>query len=121
DLYHKTYVTGESQRFDFHYDGSGIDAWLDIMTTKSGDDVLITFGDYTPMKQLQQQLENSVTDLQRSNKNLEQFAYVASHDLQEPLRKIQAFGDIIQSQFAPVIGDSGADMISRMQSAAARM
>ena len=47
--------------------------------------------------------------------------YVASHDLQEPLRKIQAFGDIIQSQFAPIIGDSGADMISRMQSAAARM
>ncbi|RYF66358.1 MAG: PAS domain-containing sensor histidine kinase, partial [Cytophagaceae bacterium] len=121
ELYHKTYVTGESQRFEFHYDGSGIDVWLDIMTTKSGDDVLVTFGDYTPLKLLQQQLENSVTDLQRSNKNLEQFAYVASHDLQEPLRKIQAFGDIIQSQFAPIIGDSGADMISRMQSAAARM
>ncbi|GAB3792105.1 hypothetical protein GCM10028819_01720 [Spirosoma humi] len=121
ERYHKTYVTGEPQRFDFHYDGGGIDAWLDIMTTKSGDDVLVTFGDYTPLKQLQQQLENSVTDLQRSNKNLEQFAYIASHDLQEPLRKIQAFGDIIQSQFAPVIGDSGADMISRMQSAAARM
>ncbi|WP_052731106.1 PAS domain-containing protein [Spirosoma radiotolerans] len=121
ERYHKTYMTGESQRFDFHYDGSGIDVWLDIMTTKSGDDVLVTFGDYTPLKQLQQQLENSVIDLQRSNKNLEQFAYIASHDLQEPLRKIQAFGDIIQSQFAPVIGDSGADMIARMQSAAARM
>ena len=121
DAYYKTYATGESQRFDFHYDGSGIDVWLDIMTTKSGDDVLVTFGDYTPLKQLQQQLENSVVDLQRSNKNLEQFAYVASHDLQEPLRKIQAFGDIIQSQYAPVIGESGADMIARMQSAAARM
>ena len=41
DLYYKTYITGESQRFDFHYDGSGIDVWLDIMTTKSGDDVLV--------------------------------------------------------------------------------
>ena len=121
DLYYKTYATGESQRFDFHYDGSGIDVWLDIMSTKLGDDVLVTFGDYTPLKKLQQQLQNSVIDLQRSNKNLEQFAYVASHDLQEPLRKIQAFGDIIQAQYAPVIGESGADMISRMQSAAARM
>ncbi|GAB3722661.1 hypothetical protein GCM10028816_10760 [Spirosoma lituiforme] len=121
DLYYKTYITGESQRSEFHYNGGGVDAWLDIMTTKSGDDVLVTFGDYTPLKLLQQQLENSVIDLRRSNKNLEQFAYVASHDLQEPLRKIQAFGDIVQSQFAPVIGDSGADMISRMQSAAARM
>ncbi len=121
DAYYKTYATGESQRFDFHYNGSGIDVWLDIMTTKSGNDVLVTFGDYTPLKQLQQQLENSVVDLQRSNKNLEQFAYVASHDLQEPLRKIQAFGDIIKSHYAPVIGTEGADIISRMQSAAARM
>lgn len=121
DLYYKTYATGETQRFDFHYDGSGIDVWLDIMSTKMGDEVLVTFGDYTPLKKLQQQLEASVVDLQRSNKNLEQFAYVASHDLQEPLRKIQAFGDIIQGQYAPLIGSEGADMVRRMQSAAARM
>uniref|UniRef100_UPI003B3A4F94 sensor histidine kinase n=1 Tax=Spirosoma sp. TaxID=1899569 RepID=UPI003B3A4F94 len=121
DAYYRTYSTGESIRFDFHYDGSGINVWLDIMSTKMGDEVLVTFSDYTPMKQLQQQLERLVADLQRSNKNLEQFAYVASHDLQEPLRKIQAFGDIIQSQYAPSIGESGADMIQRMQSAASRM
>lgn len=121
DFYYKAYQTGETQRFDFHYDGGGIDAWLDIMATKMGDEVLVTFGDYTPLKQLQQQLEGSITELQQSNQNLEQFAYVASHDLQEPLRKIQAFGDIIQTQYAPIIGESGADMIQRMQSAAARM
>ncbi|GAB4015898.1 hypothetical protein GCM10028808_42620 [Spirosoma migulaei] len=121
DRYRQTYETGEQVRFDFHYNGDGIDVWLDIMATKMGNDVLVTFADYTPLKRLQQQLENTVTDLQRSNKNLEQFAYVASHDLQEPLRKIQAFGDIIQSQYASVIDDSGADMIRRMQSAAARM
>ncbi|GAB4023676.1 hypothetical protein GCM10028773_41980 [Spirosoma koreense] len=121
DAYLKTYQTGESQRFDIHYDGSGINVWLDIMSTKMGDDVLVTFGDYTPLKELQQQLEASVAELQRSNKNLEQFAYIASHDLQEPLRKIQGFGDILQAQYAPQIGESGADMIRRMQSAAARM
>ncbi|MFD2570738.1 PAS domain-containing protein [Spirosoma soli] len=121
DSYYKTYATGESLRFDFHYYGSGIDVWLDIMSTKMGDEVLVTFGDYTPLKKLQQQLEASVIDLQRSNKNLEQFAYVASHDLQEPLRKIQAFGDIIRNQYASTIGDEGADIIRRMQSAAARM
>ena len=91
------------------------------MATKMGDEVLVTFGDYTPLKQLQQQLEASVVELQRSNRNLEQFAYVASHDLQEPLRKIQAFGDMIQNQYAPVLGPDGADIIRRMQSAAARM
>lgn len=121
ERYIRTYLTGEQCRFDFHYDSSGIDVWLDIMATKLGDDVLVTFVDYTPLKRLQHQLENTVTDLQRSNRNLEQFAYVASHDLQEPLRKIQAFGDIIQSQYASVIDEGGADMIRRMQSAAARM
>ncbi|UFH56764.1 ATP-binding protein [Spirosoma sp. KNUC1025] len=121
EAYRKAYITGESQRFDFHYNADGINVWLDILATKMGDEVLVTFSDYTPLKQLQQQLENSVADLQRSNKNLEQFAYVASHDLQEPLRKIQAFGDIVQAQYAPEIGESGADMIRRMQSAAARM
>lgn len=121
EAYRKTYLTGETQRFDVHYEGSGIDVWLDIMATKMGDEVLVTFGDYTPLKKLQQQLEASVVDLQRSNANLEQFAYVASHDLQEPLRKIQSFGDLIETQYGAVIGEEGADMIRRMQSAAARM
>ncbi|GAB3497571.1 hypothetical protein GCM10027341_17850 [Spirosoma knui] len=121
ERYRHTYVTGETLRFDFHYYGSGIDVWLDIMSTKMGDEVLVTFGDYTPLKRLQQQLETSVIDLQRSNKNLEQFAYVASHDLQEPLRKIQAFGDVIQNQYAPLLGPEGSDIVNRMQSAAARM
>ena len=121
DAYRETYLTGKPQRFDIHYDGSGIDVWLDIMVTKTGDEILVTFGDYTPLKKLQQQLEASVVELQRSNANLEQFAYVASHDLQEPLRKIQAFGDIIETEYGPIIGEQGADMIRRMQWAAARM
>lgn len=66
------------------------------------------------------QLEESVQDLQRSNENLQQFAYVASHDLQEPLRKIQSFGDILKNRFGDQLGD-GQDYLNRMQSAAGRM
>lgn len=119
--YCEVFDTHQPQRFEIHYDADGLDAWLDVSVARIGDEILVTFLDYSSLKQLQQQLESSVVDLQRSNANLEQFAYVASHDLQEPLRKIQAFGDIIQSNYAPVIGDEGADMIRRMQSAAARM
>lgn len=59
--------------------------------------------------------------LHRSNRELEQFASVASHDLQEPLRKIQAFGDRLQTRFADQLGEQGRDYLSRMQNSATRM
>ncbi|GAB4045065.1 hypothetical protein GCM10028774_66250 [Spirosoma jeollabukense] len=58
--------------------------------------------------------------LLRSNEELEQFAYVASHDLQEPLRKIQSFGDLLKTQHAEALGE-GIGYLERMQSAAGRM
>ncbi|XWW45082.1 PAS domain-containing protein [Fibrella sp. USSR17] len=58
--------------------------------------------------------------LSRSNENLQQFAYIASHDLQEPLRKIQAFGDVLKQQYTEKLGE-GIDLIDRMQTAAVRM
>ena len=68
-----------------------------------------------------QQLQESVNDLQRSNNNLQQFAYVASHDLQEPLRKIQSFGDMLRNQYKEELGESGNDYLLRMQASASRM
>lgn len=121
ERYKLTLSTGEEQRFDSNYKVDGLDVWFDVHSVRLGDDVLVTFSDYTPLKKLQQQLEASVADLRRSNANLEQFAYVASHDLQEPLRKIQAFGDIIETQYGVAVGEQGVDMIRRMQSAASRM
>lgn len=59
-------------------------------------------------------------DLQRSNENLERFAYVASHDLQEPLRKIQSFGDLLRADYAAELG-GGLPYLDRMQQAAKRM
>lgn len=59
-------------------------------------------------------------DLKRSNENLQQFAYIASHDLQEPLRKIQSFGDILKEQYQTSLGD-GIMYLDRMQQSAGRM
>ncbi|MFD2934515.1 chemotaxis protein CheB [Spirosoma flavum] len=116
-----TYLTGQPQRIEWHHTSQEKDRWLDMTLTRVGDELLVTFSDFTELKQLQQQLERSVAELQRSNTSLEQFAYVASHDLQEPLRKIQQFGTIIQANYAANLGEEGADLIGRMHSAATRL
>jgi two-component system sensor kinase FixL len=66
-------------------------------------------------------LESYAEQLKLSNKELEQFAYVASHDLQEPLRKIQAFGDRIKLDKTNVLNETSKDYLERMLNAAGRM
>jgi len=60
-------------------------------------------------------------ELKRSNRELEQFAAVASHDLQEPLRKIQAFGDRLYGQIHDQLDDKGRDYLDRILASAGRM
>lgn len=59
--------------------------------------------------------------LAESNRDLEDFAYVASHDLQEPLRKIQAFGDRLESKAGDRLTAESVQNLQRMQSASQRM
>lgn len=59
--------------------------------------------------------------LEQSNRDLEHFAYVASHDLQEPLRKIRAFSNRIATQYAARLDEQGRDYLGRMSGAAERM
>jgi len=67
------------------------------------------------------ELAQSNQELERSNRELQDFAFVASHDLQEPLRKIQAFGDRLKTKHAASFNDEGLDYLARMQNAAHRM
>jgi PAS domain S-box-containing protein len=66
-------------------------------------------------------LQGTSALLKASNDELEKFAYIASHDLQEPLRKIQAFGDRLSKKYRAQIDDTGRDYIDRMLDSAGRM
>ena len=72
-------------------------------------------------KRVEQQVRAIAAELERSNGELEQFAYIASHDLQEPLRKIQAFGDRLRTRYRVDLPEAGKEYVERMLTSASRM
>ena len=94
------------------------------VTTNQNNESLRFIGntvDVTEMKVYEKDLKYKIEELNRSNQDLEQFAYIASHDLQEPLRKIMAFGDRLNVKYGEQLGTDGQFYLSRMLDAASRM
>jgi PAS domain S-box-containing protein len=73
------------------------------------------------LRQSDEKLQQFATRLERSNRELQDFAYVASHDLQEPLRKIVVFGERLKEKNLDKFGPESLDFLDRMQKAAGRM
>jgi PAS domain S-box-containing protein len=80
-----------------------------------------TMTDISDRKQAEEKLKVFAGKLEQSNQELEQFAFIASHDLQEPLRKIQAFGNMLGNKCSDQLNEQGKDYLTRMQNAAKRM
>ena len=75
----------------------------------------------TQRKNAEEQLKVMVERLERSNRELQDFASIAAHDLQEPLRKIQTFGDRLKSKVLSELSEEANDYLNRMLSSAGRM
>jgi PAS domain S-box-containing protein len=95
----------------------------DVIRNAQGEPVrmLGVVQDITLSKQAEIALAQKTAELARSNAELEQFAYIASHDLQEPLRKVRAFGDRLEAKYADELDERGRDYLDRMRNAAHRM
>ncbi len=92
-----------------------------LATTHGKSGVLLVAIDVSVYGATDTELRNQLYELESTRESLEQFAYVASHDLQEPLRKVRAFGDRLSAKYSDQLKGSGQDYIARMQSAAERM
>lgn len=96
---------------------------LSISEVKLNDRIIYTgiLHDLSAQKEAEEQIKRYAIELERSNRELQDFAYVSSHDLQEPLRKIRAFGDRLKSKEASNLTEKSVDYLNRMVNAAERM
>ena len=77
--------------------------------------------DITEWVRAKKALKTYAAQLEQSNRDLQDFAYISSHHIEEPLRKIQAFGYWLKTKYGEVLNDKGRDYLERMYNAAARM
>ncbi|MDD1676415.1 MAG: PAS domain S-box protein, partial [Methanomicrobiales archaeon] len=77
--------------------------------------------DITESKRIEDELRKTVTELQRSNQDLEQFAYVASHDLQEPLRNVTLFSQLFIRKYGDTIDGEGKEYLDFVIEGSTRM
>lgn len=116
--YRTAVQTGETQHFESYY--PPMERWFEVHAYPSDEGIAVYFRDITAKKAAEQELSDTMRELERSNRELQEFAFVASHDLQEPLRKIQTFSERISSRSVQ-LDDEGRDYLKRMNSAASRM
>ncbi len=91
-------------------------------TSQGGKIAFIAFiRDITEQKHNQLELEKKTKELERSNANLEGFAYAASHDLKEPIRKIHIFSDLLKVRLNATLEEEDVRLFERMKNAATRM
>jgi PAS domain S-box-containing protein len=124
--YHEAMRTGEATHFEDYY--PTLNRWYEISGYPADNGLSVYFKDITDrklwetqLKELNKNLQKNAKELAISNAELEQFAYVASHDLQEPLRMVTSFLTQLEKKYSDVVDDKGRQYIYFAVDGAKRM
>lgn len=93
---------------------------LQLMTNETPQVFIAVVQDITQRKQAEEKIKIYYSELEKANEELQSFSAIASHDLQEPLRKITTFGDRLATRI-PETDEQGKDYLNRMQKSTLRM
>ena len=133
ESYIQVVESGQTETFEFKNPNS--EQWFNIVAVKMMDGLVVTFNDitaqknsterikqgYETLKRTKDELEHTNLKLQESNFDLLQFASVASHDLKEPLRKIQAFGNLLQDRIESKLESNEKKYLEKVITSTRRM
>lgn len=119
-VFEKFCQVAESNR-KLRYEAKAGKNTYDVLLARFSDGVTASFFNITELRKYGEDLKKKIQELEQSNYELEQYAYVASHDLQEPLRKIRIFGGLIRDKSGDQL-DAGMRLyLQRLIEAAERM
>jgi light-regulated signal transduction histidine kinase (bacteriophytochrome) len=126
EKYHEAIETNQQVFFEDYF--QPLDKWFEISAYPSENGLSVYFKDVTERKlsqiklnELHQNLQKTASDLAVSNAELEQFAYIASHDLQEPLRMVTSFLSQLEKKYSDIIDEKGKQYIYFAVDGAKRM
>lgn len=132
DAYVRVTEQGEVFQQEFEYTADNLDHFFLTRAVKLNDGFAVVFSDITMRKRFEKELERKVAErtteliqanrqLELKNKELEQFAFITSHDLQEPLRKIQVFSSMLYNTGKEALDERNLSHLEKIMSSAQNM